>query len=42
MKNTQATHCSDECMLSEVKNSKSVIEFPKNAESWDDESDPWI
>lgn len=41
MKNINATHCSDECLLSNVKNSKSLDKYSKGAESWNEEADPW-
>jgi len=40
MKNITATNCSDECLLSDIKNSKSLNES-KGAESWNEEADPW-
>ncbi|WP_182126600.1 hypothetical protein [Nitrosopumilus sp. b2] len=40
MKNPKLSHCSDECVLSEVKNSKPVKEI-KGIESWKEKSDPW-
>ena len=40
MKRLEATHCSDECLLADIKNSKSVNGF-EGAESWEDTTDPW-
>ena len=42
MKNLEMTHCSDECLLSSVKDSTSLTENEVNAVSWDEKSDPWI
>ena len=41
MKNIKATHCSDECLLSDIKNSKLADESSKGIESCNEESDPW-
>jgi hypothetical protein len=40
MKNSKLSHCSDECILEDIKNTRSVEEF-KGAESWDEKTDPW-
>ena len=42
MKNSDVTHCSDECLLDLLRNSTSLNENSSNAISWDDRSDPWI
>ena len=42
MKNSEMTHCSDECLLTSVKDSASLDENGINAISWDEKSDPWI
>ena len=42
MKIMQSTHCSDECILSEIKNSKSLNKKSKGVEAWGEDSDPWI
>ena len=41
MKNPEMTHCSDECLLSSVKDSTSLDDTGINAVSWDEKSDPW-
>ena len=41
MKNPKASHCSDECLLSEIKSSEPVKMEEKGAESWKEESNPW-
>ena len=41
MKNPELTHCSDECVLKYVKQSKSKQKKRKGAEYWKEESDPW-
>ncbi|MCE9652922.1 MAG: hypothetical protein K8Q89_07715 [Nitrosarchaeum sp.] len=40
MKNPLLSHCSDECIFADIKNSSSVEEL-KGAESWDEKTDPW-
>ena len=40
MKNSKLTHCSDECLLSDIKSSKSLDEN-NGVKSWKEESDPW-
>ena len=42
MKNSDLTHCSDECLLESIRNSKSLEESEIDALSWDERSDPWI
>lgn len=42
MKNSEMTHCSDECLLESVRNSKSLAKTSFSAVSWDERSDPWI
>lgn len=39
MKDPELSHCSDECLLSNVKNSESLAD--EGAESWNEASDPW-
>ena len=41
MKNSEMTHCSDECLLAFVRNSTSLGDKEINANSWDERSDPW-
>jgi len=41
MKNSELTHCSDECLLSGIQESISLSENGFNAISWDEKSDPW-
>jgi hypothetical protein len=40
-KNPKATHCSDECLLDEIKKSKSLNTTSKGVETWDEDADPW-
>ena len=42
MKIPELTHCSDECLLNNVKTSKTLNSDGKGAEKWREESDPWI
>ena len=42
MKNSDMTHCSDECLLAFVKNSDTLTETGVSAITWDEKSDPWI
>ena len=42
MKNPEMTHCSDECLLEYVRNSRSLAEDDVGAISWDERSDPWL
>jgi hypothetical protein len=42
MKNSELTHCSDECLLASVKNSDTLTENGISAITWDEKSDPWI
>jgi hypothetical protein len=37
MKFPEPTHCSDECLLSDVKNSKTLDPDGKGAENWGEE-----
>lgn len=41
MKYQELTHCSDECLLADVKNSESKRKDGDDAEYWKEESDPW-
>lgn len=42
MKNPELSHCSDECILTEIKKSKSLDKSSKNGvRSWDEQTDPW-
>ena len=41
MKNSEMTHCSDECLLVSMKTSTSLNDTGINAISWDEKSDPW-
>jgi hypothetical protein len=41
MKQSELTHCSDECVLKHVKKSKSKRKNGKGIESWKEKSDPW-
>jgi len=42
MKNSNITHCSDECLLDSIKGSSSVDRKGTDALSWNEKSDPWI
>ena len=42
MKNSDMTHCSDECLLAFVKKSETLTEIGISAITWDEKSDPWI
>jgi hypothetical protein len=42
MKNPKNTHCSDECLLADIKKSKTLNPDGRGAEKWNDESDPWV
>ena len=42
MKNSDITHCSDECLLDLIKDSRSVVKNEIDATSWGEKSDPWI
>ncbi len=41
MKNPELTHCSDECLLSDVKTSKTLDSSGTGAQAWSEESEPW-
>ena len=41
MKNSKATHCSDECLLAYIKKSQSVNKESKGVETWGEDTDPW-
>jgi len=41
MKNSKATHCSDECLLSDIKNSKSLNKESKGIVTGGEDTDPW-
>ena len=41
MKNSELSHCSDECLLSDIKNSEPVKKNTKGAELWNEKSDAW-
>ncbi len=41
MKDPELTHCSDECLLADVKDSESARQDGKGVEYWKEESDPW-
>jgi hypothetical protein len=42
MKNSDMTHCSDECLLASVKSSDTLTANGISAINWDEKSDPWI
>ena len=41
MKNLELTHCSDECLLEEIKQSETLDPSGQGAETWNEESRPW-
>jgi hypothetical protein len=41
MKKPKSTHCSDECLFTNIKKSKSLDRTSKGAETWGKNSDPW-
>jgi len=41
LKDPKRTHCSDECLLGNVKDSRTLNPDGKGAETWGEESDPW-
>ena len=41
MKNKDLSHCSDECLMAEIKESQSMNLDGRGAETWDEESKPW-
>ena len=41
MKNHKISHCSDECLLTEIKNSETVENENRGIESWKEKADPW-
>jgi len=41
MKNSELTHCSDECLLISIRDTESLSENGFSAITWDEKSDPW-
>ena len=41
MKNSDLTHCSDECLFEDIKDSKSLKEDTNGAEFWKEKTNPW-
>ena len=41
MKFSDLTHCSDECLLSTIRDSTTLAENGVSAITWDERSDPW-
>jgi len=41
MRLSKMSHCSDECLFTSIKDSKSLSQN-SDAEQWGEESDPWI
>ncbi|WP_255465444.1 hypothetical protein [Nitrosopumilus sp. b3] len=39
MKHSELSHCSDECLLADIKASEPIED--KGAESWKEDTDPW-
>jgi hypothetical protein len=37
----ELTHCSDECLMADIKKSKSLRKDDESAEKFDEKSDPW-
>ncbi|MGD8708338.1 MAG: hypothetical protein PVI88_06605 [Nitrosopumilaceae archaeon] len=42
MKKPKLTHCSDECLMANIKKSKPANPWEKGAETWSDDSSPWV
>ena len=42
MKKPKASHCSDECLLKNIKNSKSLNKISSGVEAWGEDADPWV
>ena len=41
MKKPELTHCSDACLMADIKNSKSLRKNGEGAEKFDEKTDPW-
>ena len=41
MKFSDLTHCSDECLLSTIRDSTTLAENGVSAITWEERSDPW-
>ena len=41
MKIPKITHCSDECLLADIKNSKSLVKDSKGIELWKEKTNLW-
>ncbi len=41
MKKPKLTHCSDECVMVGIKKSESLLKIGKDAEKYEEKSDPW-
>ena len=41
MKNPGLSHCSEECLFEDIKNSKSLKDDAKDVEFWNEKTNPW-
>ena len=41
LKNPELTHCSDECLMEDIKKSESLHKDGDDAVKFDEKSDPW-
>jgi len=41
MKRPELSHCSDECILADIKKSKSLGGSKNGVQSWGEQTDPW-
>ena len=41
MKTPKISHCSDECLLADIKNSTSLVKDSKGIELWKEKTNPW-
>ena len=41
VKKPELTHCSDECLMADIKKSKSLRKDGKDAAKFDEKTDPW-
>lgn len=42
MKHHELTHCSDECLLADMKDTRPANEEHNGSDKWGEESDPWV
>ena len=41
VKNPELTHCSDECLMEDIKKSESLRKDGKDASKFNEKTDPW-